>query len=238
MSNSTPEDVFGEAFKAYLKSKECEDFRVIIDGELQDPLPVSYFFRPAEEMPSLELFALDLVEGKVLDVGAAAGCHSLLLQEHFDTTALEISEKACEVMESRGVKKIVCSDFFDYSNEQFDTILFLMNGLGIGKDAEGTIALLKHAKSLLTPGGFILGDSSDISYFKNEDEKKGGDASFSQEYFGIVQFELQWEKLTTSFPWIYPDPSFLEQCATEAGLRMSIIAEGAHYDFLLRFDHL
>lgn len=238
MSQPLSDDVFGEAFLAFSKGEKCEDFKVIIDGQVQDPLPVSYFFRPAEDMPELELFALDLVEGKVLDVGAAAGCHSLVLQEHFDVTALEISSKACEVMLERGIQKVVCSDFFEFEGEQFDTILFLMNGLGIGRNAEGTIALLKHAKSLLTPTGFILGDSSDISYFKNEDIKKGGDASSSQEYFGTVQFELQWREMKTFFPWIYPDPSFLDACAKEAGLHMSIIAEGPHYDYLLRFDHL
>ncbi|MDG1262386.1 MAG: SAM-dependent methyltransferase [Flavobacteriales bacterium] len=231
------DDVFGRAFSAFLNGENCAPITVKIDDELQDPLPVEYFFRSVNDMPDLERIALDLAEGKTLDVGAAAGCHSLVLQDRIHTVALEISQKACDVMQHRGVNNIICKDFFDYQADRFDTILFLMNGLGIGKSPKGTVELLKHAKSLLTPDGFILGDSSDISYFKNDEIKKGGEiTSLEQEYFGTVEFNLHWRDFHSNFQWIYPDPELLEKCAVEAGLTMSLVAEGPHYDYLLRFD--
>ena len=46
----------------------------------EDEMPVKHLFRNLEEMPILEQKALSLAKGKVLDVGAGAGCHALALQ--------------------------------------------------------------------------------------------------------------------------------------------------------------
>jgi tRNA1(Val) A37 N6-methylase TrmN6 len=86
----------------------------------------------SNEMPELELVALQNCKGKVLDVGAGAGGHALLLQQYgLNITALEISPAAAEVMKARGVEKIEVQDFIKYSGEKFDTVLLLMNGIGI-----------------------------------------------------------------------------------------------------------
>ena len=47
----------------------------------EDEIPLATLFRSYESMPKIERKALDLVKGRVLDVGAGAGCHSLVLQE-------------------------------------------------------------------------------------------------------------------------------------------------------------
>lgn len=229
------DDIFGSAFQNYLASGEDEPIKVWIDGIEQDFLFPSYFFRSFDQMPSLEQNALKLAKGKTLDVGAAAGCHSLWLQENgVDVTALEISAAAAEVCRKRGVKKVICADFFEFQSEKFDTILLLMNGFGMGKDVEGTERLFKHAVGLLNEGGQIIGDTSDISYF---DEIDGMDMSdLNEEYYGLVFFELEWKELQDSFNWIYPDPSLLKEIAERNNWKFEIVKKGSHHDFLIRIS--
>ncbi|MCD6355548.1 MAG: hypothetical protein J7L95_08360 [Prolixibacteraceae bacterium] len=75
-------------------------------------------------MPQIEKQALHLCRGKVLDVGAAAGCHSVILQKNgLNVTALEKSPFANLVLQKRGIKNVVCKNIFSFANEKFDTIL-------------------------------------------------------------------------------------------------------------------
>src|SRR3546814_15931844 len=97
-----------------------------------------------------------------MDVGAGAGSHSLYLQKQgMDVSALELSSKACEIMLTRGVRKVINENIFDYRQEKFDTLLFLMNGIGLVENISGFEKLLDHAKTILNPGGQLLFDSSD-----------------------------------------------------------------------------
>ena len=74
-----------------------------------------------------------MATGRILDVGAGSGCHSLTLQEAGkEVHAIDISPLSVEVMKQRGVRSVSQTNLF---NEQFadeyDTILMLMNGSGI-----------------------------------------------------------------------------------------------------------
>lgn len=65
-------------------------------------------FRSYDSMPKIERKALDLAKERILDVGAGAGCHSLVLQERgLDVTAIDISPLSVETMKERGVKKVL-----------------------------------------------------------------------------------------------------------------------------------
>jgi hypothetical protein len=102
----------------------------------EDIMPIETLFRSFAGMPELEQKALKLAQGRTLDVGAGAGCHSLILQEKgIDVTAIDISPLSVETMRERGVMKVLQQDFFTL-NTQFDTILLLMNGIGIVGKAE------------------------------------------------------------------------------------------------------
>jgi len=143
-------DPFGEAIHDYIEKGKAPDLLVNSNYTEDENIPVSYLFRTKKEMPELELAALENCRGKILDIGAAAGCHSIILQEKgFDITALEKSEKACEVLIKRNVSKVVCADIFNYSETKFDTLLLLMNGAGIGETLAGFHKLLIHLKKIL-----------------------------------------------------------------------------------------
>ena len=141
-------DPFGEAIKDYFEKGKAPDLIVNSNYTEGEKIAASWFFRPEKEMPLIERTALKLCYGKVLDIGAAAGCHSVVLQKKgFNVTALEKSEMAAEVMKKRGIQKVICTDIYHYYDNQFDTILLLMNGSGIGETFEGLIKLFNHMKT-------------------------------------------------------------------------------------------
>lgn len=116
----------------------------------KDEMPVEIYFRNFEEMPDIERKALKLCEGKILDIGAGAGSHALELQNlNKETCALEISPTACEVMTSRGVKNVVCENIFNFNSEKFNTLLLLMNGIGLSGTLDDFTKFLRHVETLL-----------------------------------------------------------------------------------------
>src|SRR5690606_38205595 len=104
-------DPFGEAIHNYFEMGKTPDLIVNSNYTEDEKIAASYFFRTEKEMPAIERTALKNCRGKILDVGAAAGCHSILLQEKgLKVTAIEKSEKACEVLKKRNIQNVVCAD--------------------------------------------------------------------------------------------------------------------------------
>ena len=114
-------------------------------------------------MPRQEQVALQLAKGRILDVGAGSGCHSLALKElGKDSLAIDISPLSVKAMQERGVKALHVNVFDEHFTGQFDTILMLMNGSGIIGKLKNMPDFCLRMKQLLAPGGCILLDSSDL----------------------------------------------------------------------------
>lgn len=215
--------------------------RLIVSSSLfeDDEMPVSHLLRSEDEMPPLERRALELCRGRVLDVGAGAGCHSLALQQRgFNVTAIDISPLSVEAMQQRGIQHVLLADLLtdDSFGEGFDTILLLMNGLGMAGTAQRLPDLLNRAASLLNPGGSILADSSDLCYVF-EDESGQFDPTEFDHYYGEVDYRMRYGAVMgPRFNWLYADPDLLTQTATACGLTAEIVARGAHYDYLARIS--
>ena len=111
-STMTMKDLFGKAILDYQTNNAPEDLITETSISEEDAMSVAYLFRNFEEMPKLEQRALQLAEGKTLDVGCGAGSHSLYLQNvlGLDVTAIDISENAIKACELRGVKKTKVQD--------------------------------------------------------------------------------------------------------------------------------
>ncbi len=232
-------DPFGEAIKEYFEKGKAPDLKINSNYTEDETIPVAYLFRDENNMPKLEKTALKKCKGKVLDVGAAAGCHSLILQKKgFNVTALEKSELACETMKKQGIVQVVNADIFDYNEKQFCTILLLMNGAGIGSTLSGLKKLLIQLKSLLQEGGQILIDSSDIKYlFEEEDGSTWVDLA-NEKYYGEMQYEVSFRKTKTTFDWLFVDFNLLQLIAREANLNCTLVEEGEHFDYLARLTHI
>ena len=227
-------DPMGRAIADYFKTQKASKLRVFSPMFEEDEIPLTTLFRNYESMPEIERKALDLTKGRVLDVGAGAGCHSLVLQEKgMDVTAIDISPLSVETMKKRGVKKVLEQDFFTLEG-QYDTILMLMNGIGIVGTLERLPEFFKQLDKILAPGGQVLCDSSDISYVF-EDEEGLIDIPNEMNYYGEHSFRMQYkDTIGEPFNWLYIDADTLKEKAGKYGYVVEVVEEGEHYDYLAR----
>lgn len=234
---ATDKDSVGSALLDFFQSKEDTPITVKMDIADADVLPPSYFFRSYDECPQLEQLALQQARGKVLDIGAGAGSHSLYLQQQgLDVTAIDVSPNSVDVMRQRGLKKAQLINFYDLSSGSFDTLLLLMNGIGLVQTLEGFGTFFAHAKKLLAPNGQILLDSSDLIYMFEED-----DGSYlidlNDKYHGEVVFDLSYKGISgESFNWLYVSKELLIDAAQEHSFDCEILMDGPHYDYLARLS--
>lgn len=247
---SADKDPMGAAILDFQQQGKAARLRVLSSMFEEDEMPVKHLFRSTREMPMLEQKALQLAKGRVLDIGAGAGCHALALQEKgLAVKAIDISPLSCEAMKLRGVKDAECINLFDphlssgnHSGENqeqfeggFDTILLLMNGTGIAEKIENLPALFLRLKALLNPGGQILIDSSDLKYiYENEDGSF--DINLNGAYYGEVDYQMIYKNVKGDrFDWLYVDFPLLKSIAETCGLHGELVEEGEHYDYLARF---
>jgi hypothetical protein len=227
-------DPLGQAIYNYHYNKDNTPVTVRSSIVEDEELPPDYFFRKYNDMPRLERIAMKRCKGRILDIGAGAGCHSVYLQKAGkDVSALDVSQLCCEVMTKRGLKKVINNNILSLSGQRFDTLLLLMNGIGISQDLMGLKKLLKHLKNLIEPGGSILLDSSDLIYLYEEED---GSILFdinSAKYYGEIEYQIKYRNIIgKTFSWLFADSVILFEIAEQAGFIPKIIEYGPHYDYL------
>jgi len=220
-------DLMGKAIWDYFHNENPEDLQTETSISELDELPVDYLFREFEEMNDIEQKALDLSQGKTLDIGAGAGSHALYLQNerNLDVWALDISPKSIEVCQLRGIKKTVCENMLDFSGETFDTILLLMNGTGIFQSLEKIDIYLKKLHSLLNDNGQILIDSTDILYMFDRDDD-GGVYIPAGGYYGELDYIVHYKgESEEPIKWLYLDFTTLKNAAENNGFKMEKVMQ-------------
>lgn len=223
-------DVFGEALKDQFIKPPAETLWVHNSYDEPEEMPVDIYFRDEKEMPELELKALQLCKGKVLDVGAGVGSHALILQKRgFDVRGMDISPAAVSIMKQRGLKNAVEGNILTYTEGKYDTLLFMMNGIGLTGTIPGLKAFLKQVKHLLNPKGQLIFDSSDLSYLYQE-------VAFPLNgYYGEVSFRYEYKSIKGNwFKWIYVDQQTLKTIASAMGWEVTIVFEDEHDQYLAR----
>lgn len=227
-------DPMGTAIAEYHRTGVADTLRVFSPDFDEDEIPVDLLFRSFGEMPEIEQKALRMAEGKTLDVGAGAGCHSLALQQMGkDVTAIDISPLSVETMKALGVRNAIEQDFFTIT-EKYDTILMLMNGIGIVGTIANLPSFFKHIDGILTDNGQLLLDSSDICYVF-EDEDGIIYLPEGEKYYGELQYQMQYKDIKgESFPWLYIDFDTLHDIAMKNGFNAELVQRGEHYDYLAR----
>ncbi|WP_343485588.1 class I SAM-dependent methyltransferase [Allomuricauda sp. d1] len=230
------QDIFGQAVLDFYNGHHTEDIKTFSSFNEEDALPLAHLFREYDDMPILEQKALQRCKGSILDIGCGAGPHSHYLQHHgFDVTALDSSKTAIEVCRARGIEKTIHSSILEYRGTTFDTLLLLMNGIGIVGKLNQLEAYLNHFKLLLNAGGQILLDSTDIIYMYEQDDDGGYWIAGDREYYGEMQFQMQYKgKKGSVFDWLYLDFETLSNTAKNCGFDCHLVSQGPHYDYLAR----
>ncbi len=189
---------------------------------------VRVFFRTPAEMPPVEWGALSATRGRVLDLGAGVGAHTLeLLDRGLEVVAAEPLPTAAEILEERGAPDVRRGGVEALlPGERFDTVLLLMNGAGLAGSLAGVSALLDGLRAHLAPGGQVLMDSTDP-----RDWEDSGDGR----YPGEIHYQLEFEgEKGPPFPFLYVDAETLTGLAAEVGWKMAVLVEEADGRYLAR----
>ena len=202
-----------------VKSSICED----------DVIPVAYLFRGDKsssfEFTEIEQCALSNCEGKILEIGAGAGIHALHLKNQgFDIQVIDTSAGAVEHHKSLSLPTRQIN-FFELENEQYDTLLFLMNGLGIAGKLDNLSRFLQKCRDLLPEQGTIIADSTDIKYLY-EDDEGGYWMDLNSAYYGDFDFQMCYKNTCTDvFDWLYVDFNTLKKHAEQNGFSIELLFE-------------
>jgi hypothetical protein len=227
-------DPIGQALYDHYSSGFAKTVQIDSNYTEDESIDTSYFFRKENELPLIEKQALNLCRGKILDIGAGAGCHSKILQNKgFDITAIDISSFSCKVMKSTGINKVINSNLYELPETYYDTLLLLMNGTGLAGDLLGLKPLFEKLKKLLTKGGQILIDSSDIKYLFTEDDGSYWIDLSSINYYGEMIYTAKYNQIISEpFKWLFIDFEKLNIIANECGFACKKIGEGDHFEYL------
>ena len=246
-------DVLGEALSDYYQHGAAAKLWVHNKYGPKEEMRVAVYFRDADKMPELEWIALQHCKGRVLDIGAGAGSHSLVLQQMgLDVTALDLSPGAASVMEQRGVKKILRQDFFELSPGDlatagtgvpanhdrgigagvgtFDTLLLMMNGIGLAGTLDGLRRFLGQARKIMAPGATLIFDSSDLAYMYDGKVPAG-----LPEYYGEILYQYGYRRQRSDwFKWLFIDRKTLTSLAAEEGWRTELLFEDESDQYLVK----
>jgi SAM-dependent methyltransferase len=233
------QDILGNALLDYQLGNYTEDIVTYSSLNEEDTLPLAYMFRSFKDMPALEQKALKSCKGLILDIGCGAGSHSLYLQNKgLAVTGLDSSPGAITVCKQRGLTNTVYENILNYKGQSYDTLLLLMNGIGLAGTLKGLAVFFAKLKSLLNTSGQILLDSSDIVYMYETDEDDGYWIPDNETYYGEVSFTMEYKKKKSEpFPWLYVDYNTLQRAANFNDLNCELVMEGEHYDYLARLTH-
>ena len=222
----------GSAITDYYLTGKAAKLRVFSPMFEEDEIPVPTLFRSYDNMQEIERKALNLARGKTLDVGAGSGCHSIFLQQQgVDVTAIDISALSVDVMKKRGIRKVFEQDFFMLKG-RYDTILMLMNGIGIVETLQRMPEFFKVLDHILAPGGQLLCDSTDIRYVF-EDENGDFDFPDTSKYYGELSYRMQYKNtISEPFNWLYIDIDTLKRLANQNGYSVEVLVEGEQFNYL------
>ena len=159
-----PNDPYGSMLLAQLTSGEklCE----IIEREdnyIDTGSEPGCYFSEFKDWSAAEKKAVSYAKGRVLDLGAGAGRHSLYLQDKgLDVTAIDNSAGAIKVCKERGIRKAMVRSIADISRFRpgsFDTVLMMGNNFGLLADPVNAKVRLAELGRITSPKAVIVAGS-------------------------------------------------------------------------------
>jgi len=163
-------------------------------------MPVQQFFGGYNTFEESEKMALELCKGRVLDIGAGAGRHSLYLQNvvGLPVTALEPEPKMAAILREVGVRHVVEAGWQQRQPlAEYETILGLWNGLGLCGAYKDLHAYLTWMFTALVPGGQVLVETTSVTHLSEPKDASRKDEVRLRFEFKAVQGP--W------FTWLFAD---------------------------------
>jgi len=237
--NAKAMEPFGKALVAYLGGDSSADVIVRRDDGQETALPASLFFRDESDFTELEKTAMELCEGRVLDIGAGAGSQSVVLQRKgYPVTAMDISPEAVAVAKRRGVTDVLCADILSFEGGPFDTLLMMGHGIGMVETIEGLKRFLVHARSLLAADGQLLLDSLDVRVTRDSENLAYHEANRKAgRYIGEIRMQFEYQGVKGPYcGWLQVDAETLREHAKSAGWQCEIVYQGENGDYLARLS--
>lgn len=227
------EDILGTALLKFQNKGLLGDLFIKGKDLEEDEMDVSYYFRNFSKMPELEQKALSICKGKVLDIGAGAGSHALYLKEKgFDVCTMDSSPGAVEVMKLRGLSCVYLADSIELIDQKFDTLLLLMNGIGISAKLDLLPDFILGLRSLLTEKGQIIFDSTDLRYLY-EEEDGSMLLDLNAPYYGEMEYMYATKDNNgIPFDWLYVDENTMNMICEDLGLQLNVIFRADPYHYL------
>lgn len=227
-ADPSPWDPMDEAVAAYLGGDRDAVLVMRTDVGGEEDVPVALFFRTSADMPGVERIALAEARGRVLDLGAGPGAFAIPLSRRgIEVTALEVLAHARAFMVEEGVGDVRAGGLDALADgETFDTVLVLMNGLGLAETLGGLAPFLSSLRSVLAPSGQVLMDSTDPRAWADPDDGR---------YPGEVHMQLEFRgRAGDPFPFLFADRAVLAEAAASAGLDVEVLAEEEDGRYLAR----
>lgn len=224
---------FASALAAYAAGESDPGLRLRSSLGEDETLPVGFFFRTPDQWMDFERHAIDLCRGRVLDLGAGAGPHTLALEAMGrSVVAVEGSAEIVRLLRQRGAASVVHADFRHWWRPGFDTVLMLMNGLGPVGTLRGLDRFLAHAPRFLTPDGQILVDGAEAVIHRPPAPASWPPAG---DYPGEAWIELSHAgRIGRPFRELYLDLETLARRASLADWQTEVAFEDGHGAWLAR----
>lgn len=227
----------GLALLAYVEGDRDAELVIHRDDGVDDPMPVGYFFRKWPDFDSIDREAIERCQGRVLDVGAGTGVHSLVLQERgLRVTAIDIVPESVAIMTQHGVNDAQCVDVFTFHAGPFDTMLLLGHGIGMVETVAGLDRFLSHAQKLVSKDGQVLLDSVDVRQTEDprylayhEANRRAG------RYIGEIRLQLEFQGQKGPLcGWLHVDAETLSEHAASANWQTDVLLREKNGHYLAR----
>jgi SAM-dependent methyltransferase len=187
-----------------------------------------------------DLWALDRVRGRVLDIGAGAGRASLALQDRgHDVVALDVSPGAILACRQRGVRQVYAGPVEQAAADglagTFDSALLLGNNLGLLGSPQTAPGFLTAISRLLRPGGRIVGTCLDVYQTDKEAHLQYHERNRRRGRMpGHMTIRVRYQGLATDwFDWLALSPAELTDLARPTGWQVTDLLPGALYAVVL-----
>jgi 2-polyprenyl-3-methyl-5-hydroxy-6-metoxy-1,4-benzoquinol methylase len=167
------EDAFGQEMWAYYKGEEASEIVERDDGFFNaSPKGPGIYFSEYEDWDLLDRKAVELVKGRVLDIGCGAGRHSLYLQRKgFDVLGIDSSPLAIKICKLRGLRRarVMAIEQLNFKPNSFDTVIMLGSNFGLFGSFGRAKRLLKKLHRMTSRNGLIVASTRDTYKTDNPD---------------------------------------------------------------------